>query len=157
MNVVLIEPEIHFNTGNIGRTCVGAGAELHLVGRLGFSLDCAQIRRSGLDYWPKLRLRRHEDFASFLASMTEADPPLYFFSAEASKTYWEADFHPGSYLVFGKESVGLAAEIREKYRDRTYRIPHSGRIRSLNLGTAAAVVLYEALRQTGRVGASGGG
>ncbi len=147
MNVVLIEPEIHFNTGNIGRTCVGTGTTLHLVGPLGFSLDSAQIRRSGLDYWAKLDLKRHKDFGAFAASLPQG-APLFFFSAEAGKEYWEAEFHPGSFLVFGRESVGLPEAIREKYRDRLYRVPHSGDIRSLNLGTAAAVALYEALRQT---------
>ncbi|MFH1724464.1 MAG: tRNA (cytidine(34)-2'-O)-methyltransferase [Elusimicrobiota bacterium] len=147
MNVVLVEPEIHFNTGNVGRTCVGADATLHLVGGLGFSLDSAQIRRSGLDYWPKLDVRRHEDFESFLSTLP-ADPSLLFFSAEASQLYWEASYAPDSYLVFGKESVGLPAGIRERYRDRLYRIPHSDKIRSLNLSVSVAVVLYEAVRRT---------
>jgi len=147
MNVVLVEPEIHMNTGNIGRTCVGTGTTLHLVGKLGFSLDCAQIRRSGLDYWPKLDLRLHKDFEAFLGSLP-AGAPLFFFSAEAPRVYWDAPFEPGSYLVFGKESTGLAAELRSRYRDRLYRVPHSDRIRSLNLSAVAAVALYEALRRT---------
>lgn len=147
MNVVLVEPEIHFNTGNIGRTCVGAGAALHLVGRLGFSLDCAQIRRSGLDYWPLLDLRVHADFDSFLASCP-GEPRLLLFSAEAGRLFWDAPFSPDSYLVFGKESVGLPRELRERYADRLYRIPHSDKIRSLNLSTAAGIVLYEAIRAT---------
>lgn len=147
MNVVLVEPEIHFNTGNIGRTCVGAGAVLHLVGKLGFSLDSAQIRRAGLDYWPKLDLRLHKTFEAFLDSKPE-EAPLYFFSAEGPKEYWEAKFQSNSYLVFGKESVGLPQELRMRYRDQLYRIPHTDKIRSLNLGTTAAVALYEAIRQT---------
>lgn len=147
MNVVLVEPEIHFNTGNIGRTCVGTGTTLHLVGKLGFSLDCAQIRRSGLDYWPKLKLRLHESFDVFLGSL-EPDASLLFFSAEAPKVHWDAPYVPDGYLVFGKESVGLPRELRDRYRDRLYRVPHSKDIRSLNVSSAAAVVLYEALRRT---------
>ena len=149
MNIVLLDPEIHFNTGNIGRTCVGTGTTLHLVGPLGFSLGSAQIRRSGLDYWEKLDLKRHEDFKAFLATL----PPsasLYFFSAEGPRSYWEAEFREDGYLIFGKESVGLPGDIRSRYRDRLFRVPHSGEIRSLNLGTAAAVALYEALRQTAK-------
>ena len=149
MNIVLLEPEIHFNTGNIGRTCVGTGTTLHLVGPLGFSLESAQIRRSGLDYWEKLDLKRHADFAAFLEHIAPA-ASLYFFSAEGPRSYWEAEFREGGYLIFGKESVGLPAEIRDRYRDRLFRVPHSGDIRSLNVGTAAAVALYEAIRQTAK-------
>lgn len=151
MNVVLVEPEIHMNTGNIGRSCVGTGSTLHLVGKLGFSLESAQIRRSGLDYWAKLDLRLHADFEAFLGSLPDG-APLFFFSSEAPRVHWEAPFAPGSYLVFGKESTGLPPDVRERFRDRLYRVPHSDRIRSLNLSAVAAVVLYEALRKTGYTG-----
>ena len=155
LSVVLVEPEIHFNTGNIGRTCVGAGARLHLVGKLGFSLDDKEIRRSGLDYWPRLDLRLHANFPAFLQAV-EPEAPLFFFSAEAERDYWSAPFVPGSYLIFGKESVGLPRELRERHRDRCYRVPHSDAIRSLNLSTCAGVVLYEALRKaSASVGAGG--
>lgn len=151
MNVVLIEPEIHFNTGNIGRTCVATGSTLHLVGKLGFSLDSAQIRRSGLDYWPKLDLRLHADFEVFLDAVPEG-AGLFLFSAEGAGSYWDAVFGAGDFLVFGKESAGLPAQLRERFRDSLYRVPVSSQVRSLNLGTAAGIVLYEALRQTGFTG-----
>lgn len=146
MNVVLLEPEIHFNTGNIGRTCVGTGTTLHLVGKLGFSLDSAQIRRSGLDYWPKLDLRLHDDWESFLAS-AGPEPSLLFFSAEGKRDFWDAPYEKDSYLVFGKESVGLPGELRERYRDRLFRIPKSPEIRSYNLSSSAAIALFEGLRR----------
>lgn len=149
VNIVLLEPEIHFNTGNIGRTCVGTGTTLHLVEPLGFSLGSAQIRRSGLDYWKKLDLKRHPDFAAFLTSIPSS-ASLYFFSAEGPRSYWEAEYREDGYLIFGKESAGLSPDIRSRYRDRLFRVPHSGEIRSLNLGTAAAVALYEAIRQTSK-------
>lgn len=149
-HVVLVEPEIHFNTGNIGRTCVGLGATLHLAGRLGFSLDSAQVRRAGLDYWPKLDLRVHEDFRACQESLP-AGTELFFFSAEAPRLFWDAPFTPGCALVFGKESTGLPADLRERHRDRLYRVPHSKEIRSLNLSTAAGIVLYEAARKAGYV------
>jgi tRNA (cytidine/uridine-2'-O-)-methyltransferase len=147
MNVVLLEPEIHFNTGNIGRTCVGTGTTLHLVGKLGFSLAAPQIRRSGLDYWAKLDLKLHNNFETFLETLAE-DAKLYFFSAEGKKSFWDAEFTEDSYLIFGKESAGLPKAIREKYQERLYQVPINKEIRSLNLGTTAAVALFEALRQT---------
>ncbi|MFA6093506.1 MAG: tRNA (cytidine(34)-2'-O)-methyltransferase [Elusimicrobiota bacterium] len=146
MNIVLIEPEIHFNTGNIGRTCVGTKTALHLVGKLGFSLDDKEIRRSGLDYWVKLDLRVHPDIESFLnAAGPRAE--LFFFSAEAPRDFWQARYPQDAYLIFGKESVGLPPELRERFRDRTYRIPHHSDIRSYNLSSSAAIVLFESLRQ----------
>ena len=146
MNVVLIEPEIHFNTGNVGRTCVGTKTVLHLVGKLGFSLDDKEIRRSGLDYWVKLDLRLHADFDAFLRSVGK-EASLFFFSAEAERSFWEAAFPPDAYLIFGKESVGLPEELRERYRDRLYSIPYHKDVRSYNLSTTAGVALFEALRQ----------
>lgn len=152
MRIVLVEPEIHWNTGNIGRTCVATGAELHLVGPLGFRLDAKEIRRAGLDYWERLKLVRHADFAGFLKTLPAA-APLYFFSAEADRSFWDASYAPQGWLVFGKESVGLPAELRRAYKDRLYRIPIGPGVRSLNLSTAAGIVLYEALRQQGFSGA----
>ena len=148
MNVVLIEPEIHFNTGNIGRTCVGTKTALHLVGKLGFSLEDKEIRRSGLDYWVKLDLRLHADFDAFLRAAGE-EAPLFFFSAEAERSFWEAAYPPDAYLIFGKESVGLPQDVRERYRERLYGIPCRKDVRSYNLSTSAGVVLFEALRQNG--------
>jgi len=148
VNVVLIEPEIHFNTGNVGRTCVGTGTALHLVGKLGFSLDDKEIRRSGLDYWAKLDLRLHADFDAFLRSAGE-DAALFFFSAEGGRSFWEARYPAGAYLIFGKESVGLPQEMRARYKDRLYGIPCRKDVRSYNLSTTAGAVLFEALRQNG--------
>ncbi|MBI5242515.1 MAG: tRNA (cytidine(34)-2'-O)-methyltransferase [Elusimicrobia bacterium] len=148
MNVVLLEPEIHFNTGNIGRTCVGTGTALHLVGRLGFRLDDKEIRRSGLDYWVKLDLRLHADFSAFMGSIKK-DAALFFFSAEAVRSFWEGRYPSDAYLIFGKESTGLPQEVRERYAQRLYRIPFFNDIRSYNLSTTAGVVLFEALRQNG--------
>src|SRR5579863_7486448 len=106
MHIVLYEPDIPWNTGNIGRTCVATGTTLHLVGKLGFSLDDKEIRRSGLDYWPKLKLKLHEDFEKFAAALP-ADSSLLFFSTKAKKSFWEAPYQPESYLIFGSETKGL--------------------------------------------------
>ncbi|MBI2890417.1 MAG: tRNA (cytidine(34)-2'-O)-methyltransferase [Nitrospirae bacterium] len=149
MHVVLVDPEIPWNTGNIGRTCVATGATLHLVGRLGFRLEAKEIRRAGLDYWPHLRWHRHEELNAFLASIPP-DAPIAFFSARARRTYLDAPFERGMYMVFGGESGGLPRGIRRRFSDRLYRIPTSRRVRSLNLSTAVGIVLYEALRQVGR-------
>lgn len=146
MNIVLLEPEIHFNTGNIGRTCVGTATALHLVGKLGFSLDAAQIRRSGLDYWPKLDLSLHPDWPSFLEKAGK-EASLLFFSADADADFWDAPYERDSYLVFGKESVGLPLNLRAVYAKRLYRIPKSEEIRSYNLSSSAAIVLFEGLRR----------
>ena len=152
MNIVLVEPEIHWNTGNIGRTCVGTGTGLHLIGPLGFSLDAKEVRRAGLDYWEKVDLRVYADWAGFEGSLPDG-APLLMFSAEAKREFWEAPYRSSSYLVFGKESTGLNPSLRKRYADRLYRIPHNTEIRSLNLSTAAGIVLYEALRATrGRAG-----
>lgn len=144
LHVVLHEPEIHWNAGNVGRTCLGAGAALHLIEPLGFSLDAKEVRRAGLDYWPKVDLRVHKDWDAFLEK--ERPKSLLLFSAEAKTDFWDAPYEAESYLVFGKESVGLPAELRGRYSEKLYRIPHNGEIRSLNLSTAAGIVLYEALR-----------
>ncbi len=146
LKVVLYEPEIPWNTGNIGRTCVAVGAELHLIGRLGFSLSERQIRRSGLDYWSKLVLVQHKDYEAFQAAL----PPhasILAFSSQGKKTHWDAAYAPDSYLIFGRESTGLPEALRRRLAKQTYRIPMRPEIRSLNLSTSAAIVLYEALRR----------
>ncbi len=148
MNIVLIEPEIHWNTGNIGRTCAATGTALHLVGRLGFSLGSNEIKRSGLDYWPKLAPKVHKTFEDFRAGLGP-EARLFFFSTKAAKSFWEAPYTPDAYLVFGSESAGLPAELHERYRGSFYRVPILKGNRSLNLSTAAGVVLYEGLRKTG--------
>lgn len=144
MSIVLVEPEIPWNTGNIGRTCVAAAAALHLVGKLGFSISERRIRRSGLDYWSRLELFRHDDWDSFEGSLP-AGAELFFFTAQGRKTLWETDFARNSYLVFGSESIGLPAGLLK--RPNQVRIPMVDGTRSLNLSTAAAVALYEGLRQ----------
>jgi tRNA (cytidine/uridine-2'-O-)-methyltransferase len=151
LHVVLYEPDIPWNTGNVGRTCVASGSTLHLIGRLGFSLEAKQIRRSGLDYWEKLQLVQHLDWEAFLATIPP-QAPLFFFSKFASRVYWDASFQEESYLAFGCETAGLPESLRERYHDRLYRIPMApDSVRSLNLSSAASIVLYEALRQTARL------
>lgn len=146
MNVVLLEPEIHWNTGNIGRTCLGLGATLHLVEPLGFSLDAKEVRRAGLDYWDKVDLRVHKSWKDLVLSVPDTQG-LRFFSADGLSDFWQAPYEPDCWLVFGKESVGLPPDIKEKFAAETYRIPHSDAIRSLNLSTAVGIVLYEAARK----------
>jgi len=145
LKVVLIRPEIPGNTGNVGRTCSAVGAELHLVGPLGFELTEARLRRAGLDYWKRLSPRIYESLDQFLALLPE-DASLLAFSAEGEQTHWEAAYEENSWLVFGGESGGLPAELRERWRDRLYRVPMVPGTRSLNLSAAAAVVIYEAQR-----------
>lgn len=146
-HVVLIEPEIPWNTGNVGRTCLGAGAELHLVGRLGFQLDDKQVQRAGLDYWEKVVVRRHNSWEEFLQSLPP-DAALFFFSTKGSQAYWDISFPSEAYLIFGKETAGFPKSFYEIYKDKLYRIPQKDEsIRSLNLSTSAGIVLFEALRQ----------
>jgi tRNA (cytidine/uridine-2'-O-)-methyltransferase len=147
LNVILVEPEIHFNTGNVGRTCLGAGAQLHLVEPLGFSLDAKEVRRSGLDYWARVDPRVWPSFAAIEEALPSLGEP-FFFSAEATRTLWDVQFPERTALVFGRESVGLSRALRDRYRDRLVRIPMADPgLRSLNLSTAVGIVLYEALRQ----------
>ena len=148
MHIVLVEPEIHWNTGNIGRTCVATGTRLHLIRPLGFSLDAKEIRRAGLDYWPMLKLTVHDDFAAFEATLGRG-ASLLFFTARASRSFWDAPYRPDSYLVFGKESTGFSSSLRERFKERFYRIPVSENVRSLNLSSCAAVALFEGLRRIG--------
>ncbi|HAM36437.1 MAG TPA: tRNA (uridine(34)/cytosine(34)/5-carboxymethylaminomethyluridine(34)-2'-O)-methyltransferase TrmL [Elusimicrobia bacterium] len=148
MNVALFEPEIPWNTGNIGRTCIAAQATLHLIGPLGFSLGGPEIRRSGLDYWPKLKLARHEDMSGFISSLP-ANPSVLVFTTKAARSFRDAPFRPDSFLLFGRESSGLPESVLERFSGSLFRIPVSGEVRSLNLSTAVAVALYEGLRRTG--------
>lgn len=148
LKVVLVHPEIPFNTGNVGRTCAAAGAELHLVAPLGFSLSERRLKRAGLDYWERLKPVVHDSLASFIKELP-ADADVLAFSSEGPLTHWEARYGPDSWLVFGCESAGLPAELRERWRARLYRIPMAAGERSLNLSSAAAIVVYEALRTHG--------
>src|SRR5689334_2484220 len=136
MHVVLYEPDIPWNTGNVGRTCVATGSTLHLIGRLGFSVDDKEIRRSGLDYWSKLKLIKHPTWEAFEASLP-ADAALFLFSKWGKQDYWDATYAAESYLVFGCETSGLPEALRKRYADRLYRIPmEKGSVRSLNLSSA---------------------
>lgn len=147
LNIVLINPEIPFNTGNIGRSCVATGTRLHLVGKLGFKIASKEIRRSGLDYWPNLDYKRYDTWEQFLEENKPAREQLFFLSTKGKTTYWDADFKDGSFLCFGAESCGLPKEFYEIYQDRLFTIPMTGPVRSLNLSSSAAITLFEALRQ----------
>ncbi len=147
MNIVLLEPEIPANTGNIGRTCVASGSTLHLIKPLGFSLSEKELKRAGLDYWPKLHLKIYENYADFLEQNPGAR--IHFATTKAKKVYTEAAFGQDDYIMFGKESAGIPEEILLENQEMCIRIPMIGDIRSLNLGNSVAIVLYEALRQNG--------
>ncbi len=152
LHVVLVSPEIAWNTGNAGRTCLAAGARLHLVEPLGFSLDDRRVRRAGLDYWPRVDPRLWPDWEALEATLPDLGEP-FFFSAEATRDLWSVRFPARTVLVFGKESVGLPAAIRDENRDRLVRIPMADpELRSLNLSTAVALGLYEVLRQRRNAG-----
>lgn len=147
INIVLLEPEIPANTGNIGRTCVAAGARLHLIEPLGFQINEKQVRRAGLDYWEKLDYRIYDSFSDFAARNPGAR--LYMATTKAKRCYTDVSYGDGCYIMFGKESAGIPEEILVEHEETAVRIPMAGDIRSLNLGNSVAVVLYEALRQTG--------
>lgn len=149
MNIVLLEPEMPANTGNIGRTCVATNTRLHLIEPLGFKLNEKAIRRAGLDYWEKLDVSVYSDYQEFLARNPEALERMYFATTKARQVYSEVSYEPDCYLMFGKESAGIPEEILVENEARCVRIPMWGDIRSLNLSNSAAVVLYEALRQNG--------
>ncbi len=152
LHLVLVEPEIPWNTGNVGRTALAVGAELHLVEPLGFSLEDAQVRRAGLDYWARVPLHRWPDWAAFERELPSLGTP-FFFTARATKNFWEAQFPEDVVLIFGRESVGLPAELIERHRDRALCIPMvDEEIRSLNLSTAAALAAYEVVRQRWQAG-----
>jgi tRNA (cytidine/uridine-2'-O-)-methyltransferase len=151
LHVVLVEPEIPPNTGNIARLCAATGAVLHLVGTLGFRIDEQSVRRAGVDYWHLVEVRQHASFAHFLHAFHQASPggKLHLFTALATKSYVGADYAPGDALVFGKESIGLPDELLEAHPDRLLGIPTLGAVRSLNLANAAGIALFEALRVIG--------
>lgn len=144
-NIVLYEPEIPANTGNIGRTCVATGTRLHLIEPLGFSIDEKAVRRAGMDYWKDVDVTTYVNWEDFL--QRNPDAKLYFATTKARKVYSEPHYEPGSYLVFGKESAGIPEEILKDHPEQCVRIPMMGETRSLNLSNSAAILLYEALRQ----------
>jgi tRNA (cytidine/uridine-2'-O-)-methyltransferase len=149
LHVVLVEPEIHWNTGNAGRTCLAAGAQLHLVGPLGFSLEDKEVRRAGLDYWPRVAPRVWPDWAAFARALPSLGAP-FLFTARAPRRFQDVAYANPAVLIFGRESVGLDAQILARHPADTVAIPMlDGELRSLNLSTSVALALYEVRRQWG--------
>ena len=147
MNIVLFEPEIPSNTGNIGRTCVATGTRLHLIEPLGFRLNEKAIQRAGMDYWRDLDVTTYLNYEDFLAKNPGAK--IYMATTKARQTYADVQYEEDCYIMFGKESAGIPEEILVKHPDTAIRIPMNESIRSLNLANSVAIVLYEALRQQG--------
>ena len=145
MNIILHEPEIPHNTGNIGRTCVATDASLHLIRPFGFSLDEKSVRRAGLDYWSKLDLHVYDSFEDFLTKNPQAK--IYMATTKARHNYADVTYEENSFIMFGKESAGIPEEILVNYEETAIRIPMAGGIRSLNLSNSVAIILYEAFRQ----------
>ena len=147
--MVLVAPEVHWNTGNVGRTCLGANAALHLVRPLGFSLDSRQVRRAGLDYWPRVNLTVWENFDAFRERMAPGPGEVCLFAKLAPRSYRRMPRPDRLFLIFGSETKGLPQTILDRYPDARYHIPISREIRSLNLSTAVGIVLYESLKDAG--------
>ena len=148
-HVVLVHPEIHWNTGNAGRSCLAAGATLHLIEPLGFSLDEREVKRAGLDYWEHVELKVWKRWADFERELPSLGEP-WFFSTKGRRVFWDAplDSPTGSVLVFGRETGGLPPELHERYADRFLAMPIlSPHVRSLNLSTSVGIALYELMRQ----------
>lgn len=145
MNIVLYEPEIPANTGNIGRTCAAAGARLHLIEPLGFRLTEKELKRAGMDYWQDLDVTRYINWEDFLSQ--NKDAKIYMATTKGKHVYTQVSYEPDCYLLFGKESAGIPEEILVNYPDTCVRIPMMGETRSLNLANSVAIMLYEALRQ----------
>lgn len=146
-HIVLVEPEIPQNTGNIARTCAATGAKLHLVRPLGFEIDDKKLKRAGLDYWHLLGVQYHDSLADFFR---EENPKRFFLASTKSQmTHTDATYEDGDYILFGKETKGLPEDLLKEHMDKCVRIPMISEARSLNLSNSVAVVLYEALRQTG--------
>lgn len=146
LNIVLFEPEIPANTGNIGRTCVATGTRLHLIEPLGFHLNEKSIKRAGMDYWKNLDVTTYVNYEDFVNR--NPDAKIYMATTKAKQTYTQVSYEPDCYIMFGKESAGIPEEILVDHEDTAIRIPMIGDIRSLNLSNSAAIVLYEALRQS---------
>jgi len=155
INIVLYEPEMPANTGNIGRSCVITGSRLHLIEPLGFVLTDKMIKRAGMDYWPRLDVTRYNDYEDFLEK--NPDAKLYFATTKARQRYCDVEYTDNCYIMFGKESAGIPEEILVKYPERCIRIPMLPEERSLNLANSVSIVLYEALRQLDFPGFEGEG
>ena len=147
LNIVLYEPEIPANTGNIGRTCVATGTRLHLIEPLGFRLDEKSLKHAGMDYWKDLDVTTYIDFNDFMEKNPGAK--IYMATTKAPNVYTDVKYEPDCYIMFGKESAGIPEEVLVEHKEDSIRIPMLGDIRSLNLGNSVAIVLYEALRQNG--------
>ncbi|WP_138494081.1 tRNA (uridine(34)/cytosine(34)/5-carboxymethylaminomethyluridine(34)-2'-O)-methyltransferase TrmL [Paenibacillus pinistramenti] len=152
LHIVLVEPEIPANTGNIARTCAATGTHLHLVRPLGFRTDDATLKRAGLDYWYAVHIEYHDSFEELQAAYPDG---RYFYATTKAKNYYhEFTFQDGDFLVFGKETKGLPPELIEANRETAMKMPMTDKVRSLNLSNSAAIIVYEALRQTGFPGMS---
>ena len=145
LNIVLVEPEIHTNTGNIGRLSLASGSNLHLIKPFGFELSDARLKRAGLDYWKHISLFIYEDYTDFLNKNKNVE--MVFLSSHGEKLYWDINYTENMFLIFGKESKGLSKEIIKNNLDHTYKIPlQSDKVRSINLANAVSIVIYEGLR-----------
>lgn len=154
-HLVLVHPDIPHNTGAIGRLCLAAGATLHLVKPLGFDLDEKSVRRAGLDYWPEVDLVIHESLEEFLEMVREQESRLLLLTTKTDRVYWEHKIQPGDYLIFGSETRGLPESLLVHYHKSTFTIPmDKSVVRSLNLATAAGIVLFEGMRQLSVTGVS---
>ncbi|MCR4716913.1 MAG: tRNA (uridine(34)/cytosine(34)/5-carboxymethylaminomethyluridine(34)-2'-O)-methyltransferase TrmL [Lachnospiraceae bacterium] len=150
MNIVLLEPEIAANTGNIGRTCCATNTTLHLIYPLGFRINDKTLKRAGMDYWEKLDVRYYDDYADFLEK--NPDAKIYMATTKARRNHTEVNYGPNDYIMFGKESAGIPEEILMDNEETCVRIPMGHDMRSLNLGNSVAIILYEALRQNDFLG-----
>ena len=147
LHIALVEPEIHWNTGNAGRTCLGLGATLHLVRPLGFDIDHRSVKRAGLDYWHRVDLEVWDDWATFEQALPGLGTP-YFFSAEGPRRHFDGEYPDRVVLLFGKETAGFSQDIRDRYRDQTVAIPMAeGSLRSINLSTCVGIAGFEVVRQ----------
>ena len=149
INIVMVEPEIPQNTGNIARTCAAIGAKLHLVHPLGFSISEKAVKRAGLDYWDKLDIEQHSSFKEFLEKYKPEENNMFFATTKGKHVYSEPDYNKMDevFLLFGKETKGLPEDVLQKYINKTIRIPMRHTLRSLNLSNSVAIVVYEVLRQ----------
>ncbi len=145
LNIVLLEPEIPQNTGNIARTCAATGASLHLIEPMGFTVTDAKLKRAGLDYWDKLDITYYKNLDDFYEKHPDAE--IFYFSTKAPRHYCEVEYPENCYLMFGKESAGIPEDVLKKHLDRCVRIPMRETLRSLNLSNSAAIAVYEVLRQ----------
>ena len=157
LNIVLVEPEIPMNTGNIARTCAATGARLHLIRPLGFDISDKAVKRSGLDYCQLVEVFDYENLSDFFAKNPEAKENLYLLTTKAPRSYATARFSDGCWLFFGKETAGLPEDFREEYAGRCIRLPMRSEARSLNLANSVAIITYEALRQLDFPGLTGEG